>query len=196
MRKTLQIGKAFLPCNSSPAWLWPLALLLFLASAIASSAAVSDVSETKLKAAYLFNIAKFVEWPAEAFSSETSPILIGVFGEEEFTTELRALFVDKKAHGRPFVVKRITAPQEAKSCQIVFISSSENKRVPQILEATKKAPALTIGESEQFLDAGGMINFLFEDAQLRFEVNTDAAEKAKLVISSKLLRLAKKRSQK
>jgi hypothetical protein len=190
------MGEAVFPCKSSLAWLWPVALLFFFGTAVGRGATVSDVSETKLKAAYLINIAKFVEWPADAFSSETAPIQIGVFGEEEFTAELKALFIDKKAHGRSFVVKRLSAPQEAKNCQIVFIASSENKRVPQILEATKKAPVLTIGESEQFLDAGGMINFVFEDAQLRFEVNPEVAEKVKLVISSRLLRLAKKRSQK
>ena len=99
---------------------------------------------------------------------------------------------DKKAQGRSFEVKKISNPQDVKSFQIVFISSSETRRLPQILDAAKKSSVLTIGETEQFVDLGGMINLFFEDAQLRFEVNADAAEKARLVISSKLLRLAKR----
>jgi len=152
--------------------------------------------ETELKAAFLYNFAKFVEWPAEAFSSETAPIQLAVFGDEDFGAKLRVLLNDKKAHGRSFEVKTITNPQEAKNFRIVFVASSEARRAPQVLEATRKSPVLTIGESEQFLELGGMINFVFEDAQLRFEVNPEAAQKAKLEISSKLLRLAKKRSPK
>jgi hypothetical protein len=166
------------------------ALFLFLGRAIGHGA---TASETEVKAAFLYNFAKFVEWPAEAFSSETAPIQVAVFGDEEFSAKLRSLLNDKKAHGRSFEVKTITNPQEAKNFQIVFVASAESRRAPLVLEATKKSPVLTIGESEQFLDSGGMINFVFEDAQLRFEVNPEAAQKAKLEISSKLLRLAKKR---
>jgi len=164
-----------------------LLLLLFLTPVVRAA-----VSETELKAAFLYNFAKFVEWPAEAFSSETAPIEIAVFGEDEFTVKLRSLLSDKKAHGRSFQVKRISTPQEAKNCQIVFISSSESRRVPQVLDAVRKSPVLTIGETEQFLDVGGMMNFVFEDTQLRFEVYPEAAERVNLVISSKLLRLAKR----
>lgn len=169
------------------------ALLLFLGTSVGHGA---TASETDVKAAFLYNFAKFVEWPAEAFSSETAPIQLAVFGDEEFGTKLRSLLNDKKAHGRSFEVKTISTPQEAKNFQIVFVASSETRRAPQVLEATRKSPVLTIGESEQFLDSGGMINFVFEDAQLRFEVNPESAQKAKLEISSKLLRLAKKRSPK
>ena len=75
---------------------------------------------------------------------------------------------------------------------MVFIAGAENKRMQQVLDAVRNLPVLTLGESDQFLDAGGIINILFEETQLRFEVNSDAAEKANLVISSKFLRLAKR----
>lgn len=156
----------------------------------------ATVSQADVKAAFLYNFAKFVEWPAEAFSSETAPIQLGVFGDEEFGDKLKTLLSDKQAHGRSFEVKTFSNPQEAKNFQIVFVAGSETRRTPQIMEATRKSPVLTIGESEQFLDAGGMINFVIEDAQLRFEVNPESAQKVKLEISSKLLRLAKKRSPK
>ena len=187
MRTTQRIGEAVLLRKSGFAL-----LQVFLAFFFGTVLARAAVSETELKAAFLYNFAKFVDWPAQAFSSETDPIQIGIFGDEDFGGKLRSLLSDKKAHGRSFEVKKVSNPQEAKNFQIVFVSNTETKRLPQILEATKKLPILTIGESEQFLDAGGMINFTFEDSQLRFEVNPDAAERVKLAISSKLLRLAKR----
>jgi len=162
---------------------------LFLVWPVRGTAAVS---ETDVKAAFLYNCAKFVEWPKDTFASETAPIQIAVIGDDEFASKLKSLLSDKKAQGRSFEVKKISNPQDVKSFQIVFISSSETRRLPQILDAAKKSSVLTIGETEQFVDLGGMINLFFEDAQLRFEVNADAAEKARLVISSKLLRLAKR----
>jgi len=173
--------------------LWMATLVLFLGTLVGRPA---TVSETELKAAFLYNFAKFVTWPAEAFSSEKAPIQLGVFGDEEVTAKLKSLLTDKKAHGRSFEVKRISSPQEAKNYQIVFVTSSENRRAFQVLEATRRLPVLTVGESDQFLDLGGIINFVFEDTQLRFEINPEAAERVKLEISSNLLRLAKKRSPK
>ena len=171
--------------------MWSIFLLCF--TSVAGSA---PVPEADVKAAFLYNFAKFVEWPKEAFSSETAPIQIAVFGDEEFSAKLKSLLTDKKAHGRSFEVKRITNPQEAKTVHMVFVASSENRRASQVLEATRKLPVLTVGESDQFLDLGGMINFLFEDSQLRFQINPEPAEKVKLKISSQLLRLAKKWSPK
>ena len=167
--------------------------LLFLGTTLGHGATVSPAD---VKAAFLYNFAKFVAWPAEAFPSETAPIQLGVFGDEEFGAKLKSLLSDKQAHGRSFEVKTFSNPQEAKNFQMVFVAGSETRRSSQVLEATKKLPVLTIGESEQFLDAGGMINFVVEDAQLKFEVNPESAQEVKIEISSKLLRLARKRSPK
>jgi hypothetical protein len=192
MRKTQRTAKEFMPGKGALRLLSVMAMLLFATTPIAHSA----VPETEVKAAFLFNFAKFVTWPAQAFSSETAPIQLAVFGDEETTSTLKLLLSDKKAHGRSFEVKRISNPQDAKNSQIVYVTSTESRRTSQVLEATRKLPILTVGESDQFLDLGGMINFLFEDSQLRFEINTEPAEKVKLEISSKLLRLGKKRSPK
>jgi len=190
VRKIQQTAKGVALRRSALWFLW----LVFFSGTVASQGAT--VSETEVKAAFIYNFAKFIEWPAEAFSSETAPIQVAVFGEDEVSAKLKSLLSDKKAHGRSFEVKRIFNPQEAKNFQIVFVTAAENRRALQILEATKKLPILTVGESDQFLDLGGMINFFFEDTQLRFEINTEPAEKVKLEISSKLLRLGKKRSPK
>lgn len=160
------------------------------------SEAAATASETEVKAAFLYNLAKFVEWPATAFASETAPLRVAVLGDEEFTAKLATLLSDKKAHGRAFEVKRIVNPQEAKNFHIAFIPSTESKRAILVLDAVKKAPVLTAGESDEFIEFGGMINLYFEDSQLRFEINAEAAEKVKLVISSKLLRLNKKKEAK
>jgi hypothetical protein len=170
-----------------------LALPLLFGAARSEGAAIS---EAEVKAAFVYNLAKFVEWPTNAFLSETAPLRVGVFGDEEFTAKLTTLLTDKKAHNRAFEVKRIVNPQEAKNFHMVFIPNVESKRGLLVLDAVKKAPVLTVGESDEFFEFGGMINLYFEDAQLRFEINAGAAEKAGLAISSKLLRLNKKKEAK
>jgi hypothetical protein len=152
----------------------------------------SQISESDLKAAFLFNFTKFIEWPPEVFAGEGTTMNVGVYGNEEFTKTLRTLLADKKAHGRPFTVKRLSNPAEAKTCQILYFQESESRKMQLAYETIKKLPILTVGESDDFLDHGGMFNLFFEDKQLRFEVNPATAENAKLTVSSKLLRLAKK----
>ena len=169
--------------------------LPFLLGAVRGHAATT-ASEADVKAAFLYNAAKFVEWPTNAFTSETAPLRVGVFGDDEFLARLSVLLSDKKAHGRAFEVKKITNPQDAKNFQIVFVGAAENKRGLLVLDAVKKSPVLTIGESDEFLEYGGIIMCYFEDAQLRFDINPEPAEKVKLVISSKFLRLAKKKGAK
>ena len=168
-------------------------LVLVLLSVLCRPAAAQDaqVSESDLKAAFLFNFTKFIEWPAEAFPREDAPVNVGVYGDEAFTATLRALLADKKAHGRAFNVKRLVNPADAKTCQILYFREGETRKMGAVYDAIKKLPILTVGESDDFLDQGGMFNFFFEDKQLRFEVNPATAENAKLTVSSKLLRLAK-----
>ena len=168
-----------------------LLLVLFFLSARTGNAQDIAVPEADAKAAFLYNFVKFVEWPAKAFPSESTNITVAVFGDDDFAATLSTLLKDKKAHGRSFSVRKAFTTQEAKDAQVVFIAAGESKRAAQILDGIKNAPTLTIGESEQFANHGGMINFYFEDKQLRFEINVAAAEKANLNISSKLLRLAK-----
>ena len=172
----------------------PACLMLLLLFFLGAPARAQDaqVGESDLKAAFLYNFTKFIEWPAEAFAKEDAPVAVGVYGDEEFTQNLRTLLADTKAHNRPFVVKRLTTAQEAKTCQILFFRESETRRMGAVYESIKRLPILTVGESQgEFLDQGGMFSLIVEDKQLRFEVNTAVAENAKLTISSKLLRLAK-----
>ena len=168
-------------------------LLLVLFSGLPNLCRAQEgLTEADLKAAFLYNFTKFVEWPSNAFAAEDSPFVVGIIGDEEFAATLRKLLQDKKAHGHPFLVRRLTQNGEASACQILFVRESEMKRFNAIFESIKRLPILTVGESEEFLEFGGMFNLLFEDKQLRFEVNPGPAENAGLKVSSKVLRLAKK----
>ena len=166
-------------------------LMLVLLSVPSGSTLAQEAAEGDAKAAFLFHFTTLVEWPKDAFPTEDSKVNVGVFGDEEFTRTVRTLLADKKAHSRPFVVKRLVNPADAKTCQILFLREGETRKMGAAYDSIKKLPILTVGESDEFLDQGGMINLYFEEKQLRFEMNPATAENAKLTVSSKLLRLAK-----
>jgi hypothetical protein len=147
-------------------------------------------SEYQIKAAFVYNFAKFVKWPAPAFASADSPIVIGVLGENVFGEELKRTLENKTFNNRAFELKAFHSVTEATHCQILFISPSEQDRLPQIFTALHGTSVLTVGETDHFLEAGGMINFVIEEKRIHFEINNDTAEKAGLIISSKLLSLA------
>jgi hypothetical protein len=175
------------------------ALLLLVLSLFMAPAARSQetVSAEQLKAAFLFNFVRFVEWPTNAFTSDSIPITIGVIGSDRFATELSTLLKDKKAHNHPLIVKKFSAPADAATCQVVFVADGESRRTAQIVEATKTKPILLVGEADDFLDNGGMINIVQDERQKRllFDINPLAAEKSNLTISSHLLRLARKKTE-
>ncbi|HET7623858.1 MAG TPA: YfiR family protein [Verrucomicrobiae bacterium] len=151
-------------------------------------------SEYQIKAAFLFNFARFVEWPPAVFPSSNSDFVIGVFGQNPFDGDLEKAVHGKSINGHPFVVKHFTSTAELKNCQILFIGGSERKRFGEILGAVKGAPVLLVSDDKtsQFIESGGIINFIIEDQKVHFEINNAAARKANLKISSKLLTLAKR----
>ena len=151
----------------------------------------SEASEYQVKAAFLYNFAKFVEWPPDVPSRKDDPIRICIVGENPFGNYLNESTEEKTINGRKLVIWELKSVQDAKGCQIVFIGASEKYHLRASLESMKGAPVLTVGDTEGFAQAGGMINFTLEENMVRFEVNVDAAERARLKISSKLLSLAK-----
>ena len=167
-----------------------LALLVIAAPAGHVQAEGSVADEYQVKAAFLFNFAKFVEWPADTFKAGDDPITICVWGQDPFGGALEEVVRNKTVAGRPFVVHPISNTPQAAKCQIVFVTSSERKRVRSILDDLKGRGILTVGEAEDFTANGGVINFKLKDARVRIEIDTGAAERAKLRISSKLLSLA------
>jgi YfiR/HmsC-like len=154
----------------------------------------SDSSEYLIKAGFIYNFAKFVDWPSTSFSQPDAPIVIGVLGTDPFGNVLDRIVADKKIGSRGFVVRRYKWGKDLKDlrdCQILFVSASEKAHTDEIVEFVKWLPILTIGETPGFAERGGVIRFTLEDNRVRFEVNVDAAHKANLNISSRLLTLAK-----
>jgi hypothetical protein len=154
----------------------------------------SDSSEYLIKAGFIYNFAKFVDWPSTSFSQPDAPIVIGVLGTDPFGNVLDRIVADKKIGSRGFIVRRYKWGKDLKDlrdCQILFVSASEKAHTDEIVEFVKWLPILTIGETPGFAERGGVIRFTLEDNRVRFEVNVDAAHKANLNISSRLLTLAK-----
>lgn len=146
--------------------------------------------EYTVKAAFLYNFAKFVEWPADAFAGPASPIVFFVFGEDPFRDALKSL-KGKTANGRPIVVRYAANLGELERCHLLFVSASSMTLLPKILQATKGWSVLTVGDVDGFARDGGTINLVNEEQRIGIEVNMEAAQRARLQISSKLLGLAK-----
>jgi len=169
--------------------LW-LSLCLF-PPATGAGAQVAGPGEYQLKAAFLFNFAKFIDWPASSFASPRSDFSICILGADPFGRTMEDLLQDKTIGDRHVSVARTRQVAEARHCQMVFVSASEKSRVREILDGMKGSNALVVGETDGFASAGGAIQFAIEDNRMRFLINTDAADRAGLKVSSKLLSLAR-----
>ena len=167
------------------------AALLSLGSTTSARAQGSPSIEYQVKAAFLFNFAKFVDWPPNSFPDEKTPITVCIFRYDPFGSALDDIIRGKNIHNRPFVARRIDEIGELKACQIVFVSAREDKLLPDILNNLKGVSALVVGEGGNFAERGGEIQFYLENNRMRFTVNVDAVQRARLSISSKLLALAK-----
>jgi hypothetical protein len=163
--------------------------LLFQPAAILAEK--TDV-ENSVKAAHLFRFAQFVEWPASAFTNATAPIVIGIMGQDYLSHETEQAVAGQNVSGRSVVVKRCFTIDEAERCHILFVSRSETKAVEKILAALNGKSILTVSDLERFSTLGGMIRLIGEGNRIRFRINTVAAEKSGLIISSKLLRIAER----
>lgn len=146
--------------------------------------------EYRVKAAFLFNFAKFVEWPRDAFADPGSPIVISVLGNDPFGDVLAETVRDKTINGRKIIVLRTDEVEQVKTGHIVFISRSEEGNLGTILARLERSHALTVSEVDRFVHRGGSINLVTEKDKVRFEINVAPAERAGLRISSKLLNLA------
>lgn len=171
-RRSLRLAAALLACT--------------LAEAAAGGAPVAG--EYQVKAAFLFNFAKFVNWPAATFESSRSPISICVVGPDPFDGALEQTIGERTVRGRPVVVRSADGPESAAACQIVFFAESE--RALSLARRLARAPVLTVGETDGFAEDGGIVNFKIEENRVRFEINPDAASRAGLRLSSQLLNLA------
>jgi len=162
--------------------------------ALAQGRDSSDSSEYLIKAGFIFNFAKFVDWPPTTFAQADSPIVIGILGTDPFGAIIDQIVQDKKIGGRGFVVKRLkwgADPKDLRECKILFVGASERAHIDELVQIVRGLPILTVGETPGFAEHGGVIRLVLEDNKVRFEVNVEAARQAGLTISSRLLTLAR-----
>ena len=146
-------------------------------------------TEYQIKAAYLFNFTRFFEWPNGAFVSENETFRICVLGDTPFGDEL--LHLEKRHYlEHPLRVNLSVSIDQARSCHLVYISSSEAQREDYILSKFRDAQTLLVSSSDNFAERGGVIGFVNVGNNIRFEVNRNAAQRAGLSPSAKLLEVA------
>ena len=147
-------------------------------------------SEPQVKAAFLVNFPKYVEWPAEAFAGSNDPVVIAVLGETKVADEVQKVITGRTVNGRSLVLKRVPPGGQPRVCHILFIPAAEHEHSAEILAGLKDGGVLTVGESGDFLGSGGIINLARRDQKIGLEVNLTAADNARIKISSKLLNVA------
>jgi hypothetical protein len=146
--------------------------------------------EYQVKALFLLNFTKYVDWPPQAFAGSNTPVTIGLCGDSKVVEALKNIAAGKSVGGRPIVIRQLESADDSSQCHILFIGESESSRVGGILEKASGLPILTVGEGELFSRNGGIIKFVLKNENVRLEIDLAAAKKAGLTVSSKLLAVA------
>jgi YfiR/HmsC-like len=147
-----------------------------------------SAGEYQVKAVYLFNFGRFTEWPATSSKEDVFPIC--VLGTDPFGKFLDDTLTREVINNQKLIARRIANARDAAACKILFISNSEAGRIKETLSLLKKAPILTVSDIPEFMNSGGMIEFVLTENKVRFAVNLSAAENAGLNLSSQLLKVA------
>jgi len=161
-----------------------LALAMLLASGYAYASASEP--EDELKSAVVLSFLRYSEWPDR---TARGPIVVGVVGRSSLTPVLKKALEERQVNNRPVKVKELTPPLDANCCEVIYVGSTRPAEVREALSGLRSSHALTIGETDRFLEAGGMVNLLIIDGHMSFEVSLEAVNKAGVQISSRLLRL-------
>jgi hypothetical protein len=174
-----------------------LLILGVIACGANSASAQTSASEYEVKAAFVYNFLKFVDWPTNAFPTQNSPYIIAVLGRDPFDNpETGGNFLDSAINGkvineRKIIIQRYEGISEVGACHLLFISKLEKDRLKDIFASLDEKNILTISETDGFCEQGGVINLVRQGGKVRFEINLQAASRAGLKISSKLLSVAK-----
>jgi len=172
---------------------WLLLTAVSVSSAMAQDAKQSDVinREYAIKAAFLYHFSTYIQWPPEMLPTESHPFVIGVYRENPFGSALRKIAETKAVDGRPIVIERITSPEEARHCEILFVPGSVPlEQQNGVLRALHGSPVLVVGETEGFVSRGGDAQFFLQGNKVRFAFSDDMTKQEDLKVSSKLLALA------
>jgi len=161
--------------------------LLALAAGRAGDASL----EYQVKAAFIFNFTQFIQWPAAAFAAEDAPFIIATVGDDPSGGAIDQAVAGKKVEKHPVVVKHFADAAHIGECHVLFVPASQDANLPQIMKEVGAKAVLTVGETDAFPKAGGEARFYLDDGKVRFEINPDAAAKAGLKVSAKLLSLAR-----
>jgi hypothetical protein len=172
-------------------WLSLLLAWTLVSALPAGSLAAGALTEYEVKAGFLYHVGWFVEWPATTVQDRAPTFIIGVLGTNPFGGVLDDVMRGKTIRERPVVIKYYQRVEEAVSSHVLFISASEEPRLPAILAVLVRTPVLTVSDLERFMEGGGMIALRLVDRKVHFDINMDATERAGLKLSSQLLRLAK-----
>jgi YfiR/HmsC-like len=183
--------------RNSPAWsgslrkaLISIGLLAWTPTLVPQSLAQSKKpTDYQVKAVYLYNFGRFVEWP-DKLGNNQDPFTICVLGQDPFGATLDSTLAGETIAGRAVVARRIAAPEDAANCRILFMGLIESSPLRHAIATLKKQGILTVSDVPQFADHGGMIQFVVEGNKIRFAVNLTAAQQAGLSLSSELLKVA------
>ena len=167
-------------------------LLGLLLSATMPPAEAAPVKEYELKAAYIFNFAKFARWSTAGSSGVPNPLVIGVLGDERVASSLAALTRDRNISGSPIEVKLLNPNSIPSDLGILFVAASQDAVLSKLAPALFRPGRLTIGESDLFREGGGIINLVVQGDRLQFEIGNSRAQNAGVTLSSQLLALARR----
>jgi hypothetical protein len=173
-------------------WQCPTAVIVMLAllHIPVLEAQQPKVPEYQVKATYLYNFGRFVQWPPNATAAKGDSFSICILGQDPFGATLDSTVAGEMLDGKPLAVKRISTARNAGECRILFISSTEENHLKEILVALDESGILTVSDMPAFSRRGGMIQFVLEGDRVRFEINLTKVETAKLTLSSELLKVA------
>lgn len=177
--------------RSAARWLLLLALLFGACVAPRAAAQTTPSREYQIKAVFLFNFLQFVDWPPSAFSGETSPVIIGVLGDDPFGSALDEAVRGESLRNRPIIVRRSHRAEDLADSHLLFICKSEQRKLTDILSLIDTRPVLTVSELTGFARQGGVIGFYQDGKKLRFEINPSVAQKSGLKLSSEMLELGR-----
>jgi YfiR/HmsC-like len=164
---------------------------LVFGTSASANAQTGNNTEYRVKLGFLYNFAEFVQWPSDAFRSPSAPFVICVAGRDPFDRAIEQELRSRTIGGHSVDIKTLKPADDPKACHMIFVRAGDKQAAASILASLRGSSTLTVGETQGFVDLGGVITLVLEDKRLRFEINLDAARQTRLTLSSKLLALAK-----